>query len=304
MRFTIYQESRIGRRSTNQDRIAYCYSREALLMLVADGMGGHQHGELAAHIAAQYITRAFQHSAQPALRDPALFLSRALAGAHRAILGHALERGLADTPRTTIVACVVQDGSAYWAHAGDSRLYLLRRGRILAQTRDHSRVQLLVDQGLIRREEAARHPERNRIYSCLGGHHAPQIDYSSRTVLQDGDLLALCSDGLWGPLGDEGMLAGLAGQAPGQLVPPLMDHAEQRAGDSADNLSIVAMCWHDDLGGSVPDSVSTQTMPLNDFTTRLDSPERGAGSGIELDDDEIERAIREINATIHKFDKQ
>lgn len=304
MRFTIYQESRIGRRSANQDRIAHCYSRDALLMLVADGMGGHQHGELAAHITAQYITRAFQHSAQPALRDPALFLSRALTGAHRAILDHAVARQLTETPRTTIVTCVVQDGSAYWAHAGDSRLYLLRRGCILAQTRDHSRVQLLVDQGLIRPEEASHHPERNRIYSCLGGHHAPQIDYSPRTLLQDGDLIVLCSDGLWGPLGDDAMLVGLAGQAPGETVPPLMDQAERHAGDSADNLSVVAMCWHDDLGAALPDSISTQTMPLHDFTTRLHGAGRGAPASGVLDEDEIERAIREINATIHKFDKQ
>ncbi len=304
MRFTIYQESRIGRRSTNQDRIAYCYSRDALLMLVADGMGGHRHGELAAHITAQYITRAFQHGAQPALRDPALFLSRALTGAHRAILDHALAHRLSETPRTTIVACVVQDGTAYWAHAGDSRLYLLRRGRILAQTRDHSRVQLLVDQGLIRPDEAARHPERNRIYSCLGGHHAPQIDYSPRTALQDGDLITLCSDGVWGPLGGDAILAGLGGPPPGQAVPQLMNDAELRAGDSADNLSMVAMCWHDDIGASIPDSISTQTMPLNDFNTQLHSTSRGATGGTPLDEDEIERAIREINATIHKFDKQ
>ena len=75
MKFTIYQESRPGRRPTNEDRIAYSYSRDSLLMVVADGMGGHLHGEVAAQIAAQYITEAFQREAHPLLKDPFLFLS-------------------------------------------------------------------------------------------------------------------------------------------------------------------------------------------------------------------------------------
>jgi len=304
MRFTIYQESRIGKRQSNQDRIAYCYARDALLMLVADGMGGHQHGELAAHIAAQYITRAFQRDAQPALPDPALFLSRALTGAHHAILDDTLDRRLSEAPRTTIVACVIQGGTAWWAHAGDSRLYLLRRGRIQQQTRDHSRVQLLVEQGLLRPEDAATHPGRNRIYSCLGGTHSPQIDYSPPCKLQDGDVIALCSDGVWGPLGDNALLLGLSDAPPGEAVPRLMNQAEFHGGDTADNLSLVALCWHDDLAAIQPDAISTQTMALNDFATEMEHSCRGAARAAALDEDEIERAIREINAAIHKFDKR
>ena len=168
MKFTIYQKSRIGRRKSNQDRLAYCYSRDALLMVVADGMGGHRHGEVAAHLAVHSIAEAFRREATPALAEPARFLSQALMNAHGAIVDHAFDKALEDTPRTTVVACVVQDGLAHWAHAGDSRLYLLRDGRLAARTRDHSRVQLLIDQGLLDDEAAAHHPERNRIYSCLG----------------------------------------------------------------------------------------------------------------------------------------
>ncbi|MFT3760091.1 PP2C family protein-serine/threonine phosphatase [Thauera sp.] len=304
MRFTIYQESRTGRRSANQDRIAYCYSRDALLMLVADGMGGHQHGELAAHIAAQYVTQAFQRDAHPALADPLHFLSRALSGAHHAILDDSFDRNLAEAPRTTIVACVVQYGTAWWAHAGDSRLYLLRRDRILEQTRDHSRVQLLLEQGVITADEAASHPGRNRIYSCLGGTHAPQIEYSEPFTLKDGDLIALCSDGLWGPLDNDTIVLGLNGAPPAEAVPQLLDRAEFHGGDKADNLSLVAMCWHDDIGAAQPDAISTQTMSLDDFATEMELSSRGSGRLADLDEDEIERAIREINAAIHKFDKR
>ena len=306
MRFTIYQESRTGRRASNQDRIAHCYSREALLMLVADGMGGHLHGELAAHIAAQYITQAFQREARPRLPDPGLFLSRALTGAHHAILDDALDRLLPEAPRTTLVACVVQDGAAHWAHAGDSRLYLLRHGHAVTRTRDHSRTQLMLDQGLLQPEDAHNHPGRNRLYSCLGGNHAPQVEHSPRTPLRDGDVLALCSDGVWGPVGDDSLVTHLSAAPLSQGVPRLLDDAERRAGPNADNLSMVAMCWHDEDNASPAsaESVSTRTMELDDFTTRLDMSSMGTVPASDLNEDEIERAIREINATIRKFDQK
>ncbi|MBN8442108.1 MAG: serine/threonine-protein phosphatase [Thauera sp.] len=309
MRFTIYQESRVGQRKTNQDRIAYCYSRDALLMLVADGMGGHLYGEVAAQLAAQLIAKAFQREAKPALAEPALFLSRALTNAHHAILDYAFDKDLPESPRTTIVACVVQNGVAHWAHAGDSRLYLLRHGKILTHTRDHSRVQLMMDQGLLDAREAANHPGRNRIYSCLGGNQTPQIEFSRGVTLHNGDVIALCSDGVWGPLNDDAMLLGLVAGPVMQAVPQVLDRAEAAAGATADNLSLVAMCWQDESAPPGVDSISTRTMALDDHTTRIDlfpgSRSAGATSAasIDLTEEEIERAIAEINAAITKFDR-
>lgn len=305
MKFTIFQESRIGKRRTNQDRTAYSYSRDALLMVLADGMGGHLHGEIAAQISVQYITQAFQRSATPGLVDPVFFLSRALTNAHNAIVDYAYDKKLPEAPRTTVVACVVQDGFAYWAHAGDSRLYLLRRGQVAARTRDHSRLQLMMDQGLIDADSAAEHPGRNRIYSCLGGSHSPQIEYSKPFALRDGDIIAMCSDGLWGPLGDEGMLVGMSSNNVMQDVPRLLDHAERMAGKTCDNLSMVAMQWQDDINANVNDAISTQAMALDNFTTRLDTFERArpGNAAADLTDDEIERAIAEINAAIQKYTK-
>ncbi|MER2551725.1 MAG: PP2C family serine/threonine-protein phosphatase [Thauera sp.] len=306
MRFTIYQESRIGKRRSNQDRIAHCYSRDALLMIVADGMGGHLHGEVAAQIAVQRMTEQFQREARPTLPDPPLFLSRALDSAHHAILDDALDRQFPEAPRTTLVACVVQRGAAFWAHAGDSRLYLLRRGHLVTRTRDHSRTQLMIDQGLLLPEDAHHHPGRNRIYSCLGGNYTPQVEYSPRTPLRDGDLLALCSDGVWGATDDDGLVANLSAGVLSQAVPRVMDLAERNAGQSADNLSMVAMCWHDEnaVGAASAESISTRTMDLDGFESRLDLSGTGSGAGGDLDEDDIERAIREINAAINKFDTQ
>jgi serine/threonine protein phosphatase PrpC len=243
MQFAIYQDSRRGSRRSNQDRIAYCYSKEALLLLVADGMGGHLHGEIAAQLAAEFIAAAFRREARPALGDPALFLREAMSGAHRAIIQHAGAAGLAETPRTTCVACVIQDKHACWAHAGDSRLYHIRDGRIAAQTKDHSHVQQLIDAGRIREEAFSAHPERNLIYSCLGSHAPPQVDVSERTRLDPGDTLLLCSDGLWAPLSGKIICAALQRSGIMQAVPELMEEAERRAGQACDNLSVIAVTW-------------------------------------------------------------
>lgn len=243
MQFSIYQESRRGARKSNQDRTAYCYSRNALLMLVADGMGGHLHGEAAAEIAMQFITGTFRREAKPALADPAQFLRRAIIGAHHAIIEHADAGRLTEAPLTTCVACVVQDNAACWAHAGDSRLYHFRDGRILAQTKDHSRVQQLIDQGRIREEAFAAHPERNLILNCLGADRPPQVELAQKTRLHAGDTLMLCSDGLWGPLSGRIICSALQRSGIMQAVPELLDEAERRAGRECDNLSVIGVTW-------------------------------------------------------------
>lgn len=301
MRFTIFQESRIGKRRTNQDRVAYSYTRDALLMVLADGMGGHLYGEIAAQISVQFIAQSFQQEARPRVTDPVLFLSRVLSNAHHAILDYAFDKNLADIPRTTIVACLIQEGVAHWAHAGDSRLYMVRKGRLVAQTRDHSRVQLMLDQGLLDAEAAAVHPGRNRIFSCLGGNHPPQIEFSRGITLANGDVIAICSDGVWGPLDPEALINTLSDGRVMDSVPKLMNEAELLGGQQCDNMTLIAMTWHDDHREDIPDTVSTRTMPADAFTTQMEGFGRGKREQEDLSEDEIERAIREINAAIHKF---
>ena len=169
MRFTIFQESRKSQRKVNQDRLAYTYSRDTLLLVVADGMGGHAGGEIAAQIAVRLFIERFQQEAKPTLKNPLKFLQDTMLRAHSALGSYANQFSMLETPRTTCVSCIVQSNYAYWAHAGDSRLYLFRQGGLIGQTKDHSKVQYLVDQGIIDAEAAATHPDRNRIFSCLGG---------------------------------------------------------------------------------------------------------------------------------------
>lgn len=305
MRFTIFQDSRIGKRKSNQDRMAYSYSRDALLLVVADGMGGHFQGEVAAQIAVQYLVESFQREAKPRLNDPFLFLSRGLTNAHCAILDYADERDLEDGPRTTCVACVIQDSVAYWAHAGDSRLYVLRAGHVMTQTRDHSRVQRMIDRGLLDEDGAATHPHRNRIYSCLGGPIAPQIEYSRKTPLLAGDTVLLCSDGVWGPLGNEALLKAFENPDVMTAVPRLMDLAETTGGETADNLTTVALNWHDSYADADEPrgAVTTKTLPLDRHTTVIESFGDRASLREEWDESAIESAIAEINSAINKYSK-
>lgn len=303
MKFSIYQESRIGKRKNNEDRLAYCYSRDALMMVVADGMGGHYHGEVASQIAVQYLTGAFQREAQPEIADPFLFLQKGMTNAHHAILEYSQEHRLKESPRTTCVACLIQDNIAYWAHAGDSRLYHSRDGKILAQTRDHSRVRLLMDEGLISEAQAATHPDRNKVYSCLGGENAPEIEFSRKTPLEVGDVLVLCTDGFWGPLPGDIIASSLNDANLMQAVPSLMNQAELRSGPHGDNLSVVAVRWEQSYSEDASSTVMTQTMPLDAITTKLGQFGRDPAFKTDLSDDEIEKAIDEIRSAIQKYSK-
>lgn len=297
MKFTVFQESRIGKRRLNQDRVAYCYSRDALLLVLADGMGGHPHGEVAAQVAVDVVTGMFQREARPHLDDPLMFLSEALCAAHDAIIADAKRQGLPEVPRTTCVACVIQENIALWAHAGDSRLYLIRDGQLVTRTRDHTMVQMMIDAGQLSEAEAACHAERNRVYSCLGGLNPPAIDFSRKTPLHDGDVIALCSDGIWSPLGKDLVHLLAAGNVINS-VPRLAAEAEIRAGSGADNLSILAINWEENYSEEPVCHSQMPTMPLDVYTLPAEDSHRPHPDGMILTDNEIEQAIEEIRQSI------
>ncbi len=306
MKFTIYQESRTGRRANNEDRLAHCYSRDSLLMVVADGMGGHYYGEVAAQLAVQTLTEAFQREVKTRIRDPFLFLQTGMLNGHRGILDFAGKHHLLDSPRTTCVACIIQNNIAYWAHSGDSRLYLMRKGRVLAQTKDHSRVRLLVEQGVITEDQVHDHPDRNKIYGCLGGQQTPEIEFSRKMTLEAEDVLVLCTDGVWSGLPGEMLAATLKTANLMRAVPVLLGQAETRGGPHADNLSMIAVRWQDTYvdessGGS--SLISTKSMARDTVTTRMTGFGHHGGHKTELSDEEIELAIEEIRSTIQKYSK-
>ncbi|MFA7667383.1 MAG: PP2C family serine/threonine-protein phosphatase [Burkholderiaceae bacterium] len=297
MRFSIYQDSLVGERQVNQDRMGYCYTRDCLLMLVADGMGGHLHGEIAAQLALQAAAGVFQANARPMLDAPARFLDHALRRGHREILDYQQASRLPDAPRTTIVACVVQQGQVWWAHVGDSRFYWLRDGQVFLRTRDHSKVQNLIDLGLIQPDEADDHPERNKVLNCLGSPFEPTVEIGGPRPLEAGDTLLLCSDGVWGPMSDGRLAAALPGASLLIDVPRLVRQAVERGGPFADNATALAMTWEGEAGkgvqsAAVPDGAITTTIAVG--------PPDSAALGDAISEDEIERTIREIRAVIFR----
>ena len=239
----IVQASRVGGRERNEDRVGHWSAAQATLLAVADGLGGHAHGDVAAQIAVDILGAAFAAQARPKLPDASEFLVNAIQAAHHAILREASLRDYADSPRTVIAACVVQDGHAYWTHVGDCRFYLLRKGRIVLRSRDHTVVQRLLDEGRIREEAMATHPHRNRLLQCLGGIQQPQPDWQGGVRLAQDDILLLCSDGFWGPLTQRQLLHALLAKPLAEAIPELVDLAERCAGPESDNISVVAMTW-------------------------------------------------------------
>jgi serine/threonine protein phosphatase PrpC len=291
LKFAHAQATRVGGRANNEDRVGFWQTPGAALMAVADGLGGHLHGEIAAEMAVGLFGAVFRREAQPRLADPAAFLARAMAASHAAILREGQRLDLPETPRTVIVACVVQDGHAWWMHVGDCRLYLIREGRIVSRTRDHTVVQRLIDEGRIREEAIASHPDRNRLLQCLGGYLAPTPDAAERMRLAKGDVLLLCSDGFWGPLTQRQMLHALLARSLEEAIPELAELAETRGGPLADNVSALAMTWGEEE--VEPSGPATESTVVEDFTaTDLDF--------MRMSDEDIEKAIEEIRAALRR----
>ncbi len=304
MRFSIYQESKKGGRKSNQDRMGYCFTRDALLMIVADGMGGHLQGDMAAQIAVQTVGSLFQQQATPVLKSPQRFLESSILDAHQQILHYRTTNKLAESPRTTIVACIVQNGAAYWAHVGDSRLYWVRSGEILAQTRDHSKIQSMILQGLASPAEIDTHPDRNKLFNCLGSPEPPTVELSRKMTLQPGDTLFLCSDGLWSAVSDQSIASAFADKTVMRAVPDMIYLALMEAGADADNVTGMAMSWEGaDLNED--SGISTVAMPLGAITTTIDHlrPSQLDVQHSPMTDSEIERAIDDIRSSIRKSNK-
>ncbi len=241
MRFpiTIAHRTDIGReREENQDSISYiCDERHGLhLLIVADGVGGTVCGQVASQLAVQTIRQTFfalgEESASISDR-----LTHAITEANRMILQRARRDRHCRGMGSTCAVLVIQDEYAHMAHAGDSRIYLVRDNRIIQLTRDHSRVQRMLDDGLITEEEAANHPDRNWLDRALGLKEEIKVDVRPDPIkLQPDDTLVACTDGLTSLVRDEEIYR-IVQQAPVPLAcEALIALANERGGH--DNISV------------------------------------------------------------------
>ncbi|HXW29491.1 MAG TPA: protein phosphatase 2C domain-containing protein, partial [Xanthobacteraceae bacterium] len=215
-------------RSANEDFVCYVTPREVdavargSLALVADGMGGHAHGELASALAGEVIRRVY-YELEGTVPD---VLAAAFTAAHRAILEWSEHNPECAGMGTTCTALALCDNAAWLAHIGDSRAYLLREATLTQLSDDQTLVAQMMRDGLLTREEAENSPVKNVILQALGAtvDIVPAI-WSEALTLVDGDVLILCTDGLCG-LVDDAVIADIAARlAPHDACDALIEAA-------------------------------------------------------------------------------
>lgn len=242
MQFEFAEISLVGTREENQDRIAVAVDPQCALIAAFDGMGGHAEGARAAEIGRTTLLARFAAATRP-LIDPLSFLHISLGAAHNDMVGIGLHLPMEQRPRATGAVCLVQDDTAWWAHVGDSRVYHLRAGQILSRTRDHSHVELLLQEGLISPQQAQNHPMRNFVESCLGGDPLlPEMRIGRCVRVLPGDTLLVCSDGFWSNLLDEDIAASFYSGVPMRTaLQAITEFSVRRAGPGADNSSAAVL---------------------------------------------------------------
>ncbi len=247
MRIEYADLSLLGDREDNQDRVTVSAAEQAALLVVIDGMGGHSDGSRAADTALKSLLESFRQTSLP-MFDPLGFLHMALSRAHDEVAKLGNGQTIDTRPRATTAICLVQDGAAFWAHIGDSRVYHLRHGKIVQRTRDHSHVELLLREGKITEEELPTHPMRNFVECCLGGDPAiPEMTVSGRNALLPGDVLLLCTDGIWANLRDSD-IAGFFREDNQELrawLEALGRRAVQASAPFSDNSTAAVLRWHE-----------------------------------------------------------
>lgn len=252
MKYQITQYSLRGARPQNEDRVGYAERDNAVLLAVADGLGGHRGGEVAAEILMQTLMHSFQSLRQPVIQRPSAFLALAILQAHHAIVARGQSSKLAIEPRTTCVACLVQNGYAYWAHVGDSRLYLIRQNRVLLRTQDHTAIEEMHQDGLLTEKEMLEHPQKSHLLNCLGGGATPTISVGEETLLQPGDMLLACTDGLWEALSPEEITQYLKVPTLEEGLEQMLYGAVRKMKHGSDNVSAVCLRWEDAVTRSPP----------------------------------------------------
>lgn len=230
-----------GDRDEQQDCAAllpHPRERGVLLAAVADGMGGHSGGALAAQ---QVIHTCRNDFAQfvPSRESAHELLATSLAEAH--LLIRASRFINEKEPHSTAVMLLLEPGRASWAHCGDSRLYCFFGTQLLARTRDHSYVERLVASGRITPQQALSHARRNVLTTSLGGDAEPQIAFGQSTELRAGTSFLLCSDGLWAYFSESELAAVVAAHPAHEACAILLERARQRAQGQGDNLSMVVV---------------------------------------------------------------
>ena len=231
-------------RSNNEDACLYWepdsvegYGRKGRLAVVADGMGGYEGGQEASRLAVETVRQVYDSAVN---QDPQRALAQGLQVAHENIQRYAAEHPELQGMGTTCTALSIVDRQLYFAHVGDSRLYLVRSDTISRLTRDHSYVSRLVESGVVRSEDAESHPQRHILTAALGSGREVAPDFPERPILlQPNDRLILCTDGLWSVVGEQDLARTVRTNPPAESCLALVKMALERGGP--DNVTVLVL---------------------------------------------------------------
>jgi len=227
-----------GDRKEQQDRVAilpHARKKGVALVVVADGMGGHTGGSLAAE-QVLHTARNNLENFSPADEPPRRLLESSMREAHTMIKASRFINE--KDPHSTVVMLLMQPGKVTWSHCGDSRLYCFRGNTLRQRTIDHSYVEHLLANGKINAAQAAVHPNRNVLLTSLGGQDEPVFDFAEVDDLAGGDAFVLCSDGLWAYFDDAEMARIVSENSARNACEILIDQARLRANGTGDNVSL------------------------------------------------------------------
>jgi protein phosphatase len=235
----------VGRqRSNNEDSFIYWepdsdedFRRKGRLAVIADGMGGYEGGQEASRLAVETVRSVYDNGFAG---DPQETLVEAFEAAHQNIQRFAQDHPQFYGMGTTCTALAIVDRQLSFAHVGDSRLYLIRAETITRLTRDHSYVGRLVESGIVRSEDAESHPQRHILTAALGSGREVTPNVPEHPFpLEEGDTLLLCTDGLWGLVGDPDLARVVQTNPPAEACLKLVSMALERGGP--DNITVLVL---------------------------------------------------------------
>jgi len=297
MAYSLAQQSHQGGRDYNEDRTAIFEHNNNILLIVADGLGGHAGGEIASQAFIDALGDSFRKATPKQLEKPDSFLTLSINYAHHTIHRRAVSQGYAvESPKTTCVVCLIHDGVAHWAHSGDSRLYLLNKRKIDFVTEDHVSVK----------------PGREHnspINRCVGGLESPRPEIGEPHKMREGDILFLASDGAWHAFKPEDLDDYVDPEHPGLGLDSLLQTLENRNKAPSDNLSIVVLFW----GVKQLDTPNfdefeePDTVALIDKSIAASAQQSTAAADLsaeKFDMKELDNAIFEIENFISELDKK
>lgn len=297
MEYSITQQSYQGGRDYNEDRTAIFEREDSVMLVVADGLGGHAGGEVASQGFIEAMADSFAKATPAQLKKADSFLTLSINFAHHSIHRRAVNQGFdVSSPKTTCVVCLIHKGVATWAHSGDSRLYLLNHGKIDLVTKDHVS---------IRPSRAGNNP----INRCVGGLESPRPELGEQHKLSEGDVLILASDGAWHNFEAEDLYDYVDPEHPSLGIDTLLQELENRNKAPSDNLSIVLLFWGvKQLDKPAPNNLDEfneeDTIQLLDNSIFNSKNSEKGSSETKFDMENLDNTIYEIENFISDLDKK